>query len=301
MIAGQTSPAALARAVKSDAADLAITAIDALVSDDKASVDWRERAPYIARLGAETVEIIAPQAIADVRQLAGRDVGFGAADSAGAATAATLFAHLGVAPKPSFAPLAAGACRPGGGQARRGRGGRREILEDLADFGKDGRFHVIAIPWSPSLGSLYAPARVTTKDRPNLIAAGAKIDTLGAPMALVAIDAPPSSGRAERSATLTKFVFRRLRQIARPGQRPELARGQFRRRRAVAALAGGAGLDQAQHRRVEFVARRVPRSRQDRGGGERRSRRAGFRSLVRQSDAMARDGTMTEGDACRSF
>jgi hypothetical protein len=207
VIAGQTSPAALARAVKSDAADLAITAIDALVSDDKASVDWRERAPYIARLGAETVEIIAPQAIADVRQLAGRDVGFGAADSAGAATAATLFAHLGVAPKPSFAPLGPALADLAAGKLVAVVAVGARSSKTLADFGKDGRFHEIAIPWSPSLGSLYAPARVTTKDRPNLIAAGAKIDTLGAPMALVAIDAPPSSGRAERSATLTKFFF----------------------------------------------------------------------------------------------
>ena len=54
VIAGRTSPAALAEAVKSDGADLALAPMDALVGGGKATADWRERAPYIARLGAET-------------------------------------------------------------------------------------------------------------------------------------------------------------------------------------------------------------------------------------------------------
>ncbi len=207
VIAGRTSPTALAKAVQSDSADLAIAPIDALIADDKATADWRERAPYIARLGAETVEIIAPRAVVDVRQLEGRDVGFGVADGAAAATAATLFARLGVAPKPSFAPLAPALADLAAGKIAAVVAVGAKSSKTLADFGKDGRFHVVAIPWSPSLRPLYAPARLTAKDRPNLIGANEKVDTLGAPMALVALDAASTSPRAERSAALTKSFF----------------------------------------------------------------------------------------------
>ncbi|MGD0562683.1 MAG: hypothetical protein ABSA66_06280 [Roseiarcus sp.] len=207
VIAGRTSPAALAQAVKSDGADLAIAPMDALIDNDKASADWRERAPYIARLGAETIEIVAPRAIADIRQLAGRDVGFGVVDGAGAATAATLFSRLGVAPKPSFAPLGPALADLAAGKLAAVVAVGAKSSKTLADFGKDGRFHVIPIPWTPALRALYAPARLTAKDRPNLIGAEERIDTLGAPMALVALDAAPSSARAELFAALTRSFF----------------------------------------------------------------------------------------------
>ncbi|MGD1035841.1 MAG: TAXI family TRAP transporter solute-binding subunit [Roseiarcus sp.] len=216
VIAGRTSPAALAKAVKSDAADLAIAPMDALIGDDNATADWRDRAPYIARLGAETIEIIAPRAVAEVRQLAGRDVGFGIADSAGAATAATLFSRLGVAPKPSFAPLAPALADLSAGKLAAVVAVGAKSSKTLADFGKDGRFHVIAIPWTPALRALYAPARLTAKDRPNLIGADEKIDTLGAPMALIALDAAPSSARADQVAALTKSFFERFDRLLGP-------------------------------------------------------------------------------------
>ncbi len=216
VIAGRTSPAALAQAVKSDAADLAIAPMDALIDADKASVDWRERAPYIARLGAEAVEVIAPRAVVDIRQLAGRPVGFGVADGAGAATAATLFSRLGVAPTPSFAPLAPALADLAAGKLAAVVAVGAKSSKALADFGKDGRFHLISVPWSPSLRSLYAPARLTAKDRPNLIGADEKIDTPGAPMALIALDAAPSSPRADQAAALTRSFFEQFDRLLGP-------------------------------------------------------------------------------------
>ena len=207
VIAGPTSPTALAQAVKSDAADLAIAPMDTLIDADKASVDWRERAPYIARLSAEAVEVIAPRAVVDIRQLAGRPVGFGVADGAGAATAATLFSRLGVAPTPSFAPLAAALADLAAGKLAAVVAVGAKSSKALADFGKDGRFHLIPIAWSPALRPLYEPARLTAKDRPNLIGADEKVDRLGAPRALIALDAAPSSARADRAAALAKSFF----------------------------------------------------------------------------------------------
>jgi len=206
-VAGRTAPTALAAAVNNDSADLALVSIDALIADDKTSADWRERAPLIARLGVEPIAIVAPRGVADLRALDGRAVGFGVADGAGAATAATLFARLRLAPKPAFAPLAASLANLAAGKLAAVVALGGESSTTLSEFGKDGRFHLISVPWSPALGAVYAPARLTAKDLPNLIGADEKVDTLAAPLALIALDAPPSSPRAGRSATLAKSFF----------------------------------------------------------------------------------------------
>ncbi len=143
-------------------------------------------------------------------------VGFGVADGAGAATAATLFSRLGVAPNPSFAPLAPALADLAAGKLAAVVAVGAKSSKALADFGKDGRFHSIAVPWSPSLRSLYAPARLTAKDRPNLIGADEKIDTLGAPMALIALDAAPSSPRADQAAALTRSFFEQFDRLLGP-------------------------------------------------------------------------------------
>lgn len=207
VIAGRISPAALVKAVQSDGADLAIAPMDALLANEKTTADWRERAPYIARLGAETIEIVAPRATTDIRTLAGRPVGFGAADSAGAATAATLFARLGVAANPSFGGLDAALGDLASGKLAAVVAVGAKSSKTLADFGKDGRFHVLSIPWTPALQAFYAPARLTAKDRPSLVGADEKVDTLAAPRALIALDAAPSSPRAAQFAGLTKSFF----------------------------------------------------------------------------------------------
>lgn len=207
VIPGRTSPAALAKAVQTDGADLAIAPMDALIGNDKATAEWRDKGPYIAEIGAETVEVVAPRSATDLHALAGHDVGFGAVDSSGAATAATLFSHLGVAVTPSYGALDGALSDLASGKLAAVVAVGAQSSKALADFGKDGRFHLISIPWTPALQSLYAPARLTAKDHPNLIGADEKVDTLAAPRALIAVDAAPGSPRADQNADLTKSFF----------------------------------------------------------------------------------------------
>jgi len=183
IVAGGVSAAALGAAIDGDGADLAIAPLDALVADPRASAPWRERAPFIAKLSGEPIEIIASRDVADLRQLAGREVGFGVANSADALNdlaAGRLAAVVAVD----------GRCAP-----------------TLAQFGADKRFHELAVRWTPAMRSIYAPVSLTAKDRPNLIGAAEKIDTVAAPRALIALDAAPGSARAQSAAALTRTFF----------------------------------------------------------------------------------------------
>ena len=211
-VAGKTSLAALDKAVEGDAADLVIAPMDGLIASGKAqtdhdAADWRDKTPYVLRLADELVELIAPRAIAHVRQLAGRKVNVGAPNSAAAASAALVFSRLNIAPTltnedaPSaLADLAAGRIDAlfvvGGVDAK--------VLPDL---GKDGLFHVVAIPYSPALQALYRPVRLTSHELPGLIGDDEKVDTIGVTAALLAIDAAPHSPRAERLAPLAERLF----------------------------------------------------------------------------------------------
>jgi len=207
VVAGGVSAAALGAAIDGDRADLAIAPLDALVGDPQASAGWRERAPLIAKLMGEPIEIVASRDVADLHQLAGREVGFGVADSAEATSAATLFRAFGVAPRPAYEPLADAL-----GDLAAGRLAAVVVVDGrcaptIAAFGADRRFHELAVPWTPALRAGYAPVRLTAKDRPNLFADGEEVDTVAAPRALIAIDAAPGSPRAQATAALaTAFL-----------------------------------------------------------------------------------------------
>jgi len=207
IVAGGVSAAALGAAVNFDSVDHAIAPLDALVADPQASAAWRERAPYIAKLSGEPIEIVAARDVADLGQLAGREVGFGVANSADATSAAALFNTLGVAPRPAYEPLADALNDLAAGRLAAVVAVDGRCAPTLAQFGADKRFHELAVRWTPAMRSIYAPARLTAKERPNLIDAAEKIDTVATPRALIALDAAPGSPRAQTAAALTKTFF----------------------------------------------------------------------------------------------
>ena len=224
-IAGKTSPAALDKAVGGDLADFAIAPTDALggAADGQpvATGQWRVRAPYILRLDGEPIEVIAQRSTGALEQLSGRKVSVAAADGATAASAAIVFSRLGVAPSLTNESLPDGLARLARGEIDAVFTVGSDSAGALADFGKDRRFHIVAIPYAAPLRALYAPMRLTAHDRPNLIDGADKVDTIGVPMALLAIDAAPDAPHAERIAQATERLLAQFDQGlgARPGSR----------------------------------------------------------------------------------
>jgi uncharacterized protein len=206
-IVGSTSPNGLGKVARTDIADFAIVSLDSLLFTTKGDPEWTKRAPFVARLAPETLEVIAPREIKSIGDLQGRTVSFGDLDSAASLSGRMLFSRLGVAATQTNEPL------PEALEAL--AAGKRDAVVVLgADgsravdrFGDDGRFHVVAIPWSSTLEPVYAPARVTAADRPNLIGAAEPVETVGEPMALVALDAPPGSQRADALGRLARVFL----------------------------------------------------------------------------------------------
>lgn len=206
--AGKTSPGAVARFVEADGGDFAVMPIDVIAADPKAA-DLRAKAPLVARLADEPLVVIARASVPDVAALEGRPVSFGEADGVGDATAQAVFAGLGVAPKvvhenvtASLAALAAGKIDA---LALLGADESRAIT----DAARSGKLHALPLPWRDAFAGRYAPAKLSAKDLPNLVAADATLDTVGAPFGLVAIDAADGTPRAAQDAPFVAALFER--------------------------------------------------------------------------------------------
>ncbi len=196
-IVGSTSPNGVAKVLRTGMADFAIVPLDTAIVAAKDDKNWVARDPIVALLALETLEVIAPASVKSLSDLDGQSVSFGDPDGATANSARLLFSRLGVKVSPAYEPLTEGL-----EQLAAGKRGAIVVLgakeaRALDDFGTDGRFHVVPIPWSNVLDQVYAPARVAANERPNLVPANNTVETVAEPMALIAVDAAPGSPRAE--------------------------------------------------------------------------------------------------------
>jgi TRAP-type uncharacterized transport system substrate-binding protein len=206
-IVGSTSPNGLGKVLKTDMADFAIVSLDSLVSSAKGDPEWMKRSPFIVRLAPETLAVIAPRGVKSVNDLQGKTVSFGDVDSATSTSGRMLFSRLGVTANQTNAPLPEALNQLAAGKVDAVVVLGAEQSPALADFGADGRFHIVAIPWSPTLEPLYAPAHVAAADRPNLVSPTEPVDTVGEPIALIALDAGPGSPRADAVGRVARLFF----------------------------------------------------------------------------------------------
>jgi len=206
-IVGSTAPTGIARVMRTDMADFAVVTLDSLAVSVKYQPDWPKRVPLVAPLAPETIEVVAGKDVKSLADLAGKAVSFGDPDGSTGISARLLFTRVGVAVAPTYEPLtdALAALAAGKRDAVVVLGGAE--AHALDDFGADGRFHLVAIPWSHALEQVYAPARVASSDRPRLVPANDSVETVAAPMALVAIDAPAGSPRADTLGRVARAFF----------------------------------------------------------------------------------------------
>ena len=206
-IVGPTSPTGLARASRSDMADFAVVTLDSLLSSVKEDPDWTKRTPLVTRLAPETLEIVAPREVKAIGDLSGKTVSFGDPESATATSARLLFSRLGITVNPIYEPLTEALDGLSSGKRAAVVVLGAKAARALDGFGEDGGYHIVAIPWSDGLEDVYAPSRVAAAERPNLVRANDSVETLAEPLALVGLDAPTGSQRADAIGRLTRVFF----------------------------------------------------------------------------------------------
>jgi uncharacterized protein len=205
---GRTAASALKVLAGNDVADFVIAPVDALSDDAKAS--WKDKAPYVAPLGLERIEIVAPKDITKIEDLDGKKVAVGPDGSADQAVAVALFGRLGIKPEFVLKPLNDGLADLAAGKVAAVVATGETGSKALGDFGKDGKDHLVPLPMTPAVAAFYSPLTLTAKDRPNLLGPAEKTPTLAEPMALLAMDAPANSTRAQRDEAFVDALFEKL-------------------------------------------------------------------------------------------
>src|SRR4051812_5585491 len=160
--------------------DLGFVRTDTLdqLRQDKRLKDIDQRIQYIAKLFNDELHVIAPNAIRDVRELAGKRVTFDVKGSGTDYSGRAMFSGLGVTVEAVNVdqPTALEMLRKGEVEAVVSVAAKPVSI--VAGFDPGDRFHLVRTPYPDTLSEAYVPASLTGADYPKLVRGGETVETL---------------------------------------------------------------------------------------------------------------------------
>ena len=165
--------------------------------------DIKKQFTYVTKLYNEEMQIIASKSVQSLRDLEGKTVSVDLPNGSTFVTVLTVADRLGIKANWVYIEqrIAMEKLKAGEVDAVIVVGGKP--YKSVSGFGNDGRFHLVKVDYEKPLQGDYLPATLTTKDYPNLIAEGEKVDTIAVPALLAAYNWAPNTDRYRK---LTQFV-----------------------------------------------------------------------------------------------
>src|SRR6266550_4078057 len=93
--------------------------------------------------------------------------------------------------------------------------------KSVSNFVNDGRFHLVTVDYDRPLQGDYLPANLTSKDYPNLIADGDKVDTIAVPAVLAAYNWAPNTDRYRKLSLFVDAFFTKFPTFQNPPFHPK--------------------------------------------------------------------------------
>ena len=160
------------------------------------------------------------KSVTNISQLNGKKVSVDLPNGGTFVTAAIVFERLGL--KPNFLyieqRIAMEKMRAGEIDAVIAVGGKP--YKSVSAF-NDNRFHLVPVDYSRPLQTDYLPATLTSKDYPNLIAEGEKVDTIAVPAVLAAYNWAPNTDRYRKLAQFVDAFFTKFPTFQNPPFHPK--------------------------------------------------------------------------------
>lgn len=203
-IVGRGSVQSVADILFLQGVDLGIVRADTLDYLEKKGFakDIKKQFTYVTKLYNEEMYVIASKSVRGMSDLNGKKVSVDLPNGGTFVTAAIVFERLGI--KPNFLYLeqriAMEKMRAGEIDAVVAVGGKP--YKSVSNF-NDARFHLVPVDYAKPLQTDYLPATLTSKDYPNLIQEGGRVDTIAVPAVLAAYNWAPNT---ERYRKLSQFV-----------------------------------------------------------------------------------------------
>jgi TRAP transporter TAXI family solute receptor len=185
--------------------------------------DLRKQLTYVTKLYNEEMQVIAPLAVRNLHDLTGKRVSVDLPDGSTFVTALAVFERLGLdATKFAYIEqrIAMEKLKKGELDAVIVVGGKP--YKSVTNFVNDGgRYHLVTVDYERPLQGDYLPATMTSKDYPNLIAEGDKVDTIAVPAVLAAYNWAPNTERYRKLALFVDAFFTKFPSLQRPPFHPK--------------------------------------------------------------------------------
>src|SRR6202045_1107384 len=203
--------------------DLGIVRADTLDYLEKKGFanDIKKQFTYVTKLYNEEMQVIAPKTVKTLNDLEGKTVSVDLPNGGTFVTALTVFERLGI--KANFVyieqRIAMEKLKNGDLDAVIVVGGKPYL--SATTFKNDGRFHLAAVDYSKPLQSDYLPAKLISKDYPNLIPEGETVDTIAVPSVLAAYNWAPNTERSRKLALFVDAFFTKFPALQNPPFHPK--------------------------------------------------------------------------------
>lgn len=221
-IVGRGSVQSVADILFLQGVDLGIVRADTLDYLEKKGFakDIKKQFTYVTKLYNEEMYVISSKSVTNLSQLNGKKVSVDLPNGGTFVTAAIVFERLGL--KPNFLyieqRIAMEKMRAGEIDAVIAVGGKP--YKSVSAFSDD-RFHLVPVEYSRPLQTDYLPATLTSKDYPNLIAEGQKVDTIAVPAVLAAYNWAPNTDRYRKLSQFVDAFFTKFPRFQNPPFHPK--------------------------------------------------------------------------------
>ena len=183
--------------------------------------DIKKQFTYVTKLYNEEMQVIAPRSIATLKDLEGKTVSVDLPNGGTFVTALTVFERLGL--KANFVyieqRIAMEKLKKSEVDAVIVVGGKP--YKSVSNFANDGRFHLVTVDYDQPLQGDYLPARLTSKDYPNLIGEGENVDTIAVPAVLAAYNWPQNTERYRKLSLFVDAFFSKFPAFQKPPFHPK--------------------------------------------------------------------------------
>jgi TRAP transporter TAXI family solute receptor len=221
-IVGRGSVQSVADILFLQGVDLGIVRSDTLDYLEKKSFakDIKKQFTYVTKLYNEELHVIASKSIRNLKELDGKTVSVDLPNGGTFVTSLTVFERLGIRPNVVYIEqrIALEKMRAGQLDAVIVCGGKP--YKSVSSF-KDDRFHLVTVDYDKPLQSDYLPATLSSKDYPNLIAEGEKVDTIAVPAVLAAYNWAPNTDRYRKLANFVDAFFTKFPTFQHPPFHPK--------------------------------------------------------------------------------
>jgi len=222
-IVGRGSVQSVADILFLQGVDLGIVRADTLDYLEKKGFakDIKKQFTYVTKLYNEEMTVIAPKSVQNLKDLAGKTVSVDLPNGGTFVTALTVFERLGL--KANFVyieqRIAMEKLKKGEVDAVIVVGGKP--YKSVSNFANDGRFHLVTVDYDQPLQGDYLPARLTSKDYPNLIGEGEAVDTIAVPAVLAAYNWPQNTERYRKLSLFVDAFFSKFPAFQKPPFHPK--------------------------------------------------------------------------------